>query len=68
MSDQFESDLLCRLAYQAWLDRGQPFGSPEIDWETAKRQLGIHPPVSVPTPAIPADLEQSQHNAARAHP
>lgn len=68
MSDQFECDLLCRLAYQSWLDRGQPFGSPEVDWEAAKRKLGIHPPVSVPTPEIPANLEQSQHIAARAHP
>lgn len=34
-----EYELLRNLAYQFWLDRGQPHGSPEIDWSRAQQQL-----------------------------
>ena len=27
------------LAYQSWVDRGRPIGSPEVDWHTAVEQL-----------------------------
>ncbi len=30
-----DHELISRLAYQLWLDRGQPLGSPEIDWNLA---------------------------------
>ena len=42
-----EYTLLCELAYQSWLDRGQPMGSPETDWIFAKAQIGLHAPVVV---------------------
>jgi hypothetical protein len=31
-----------RYAYQAWVERGKPIGSPEVDWETAKEMLRTH--------------------------
>jgi Protein of unknown function (DUF2934) len=30
------------LAYQFWLDRGAPFGSPDIDWFRAEDELKNH--------------------------
>lgn len=27
------------LAYQLWLERGSPMGSPEIDWQRAEQEL-----------------------------
>lgn len=39
MSNTDEHDLLRSLAYQSWLDRGQPHGSPEVDWSHAQQQL-----------------------------
>jgi hypothetical protein len=38
--DQYE--LLRRLAYAAWLDRGQPIGSPEVDWQRAVELLDVY--------------------------
>jgi len=32
-------EALTSLAYQSWLDRGQPIGSPEIDWTIAEQKL-----------------------------
>jgi hypothetical protein len=40
-----EYELLCKLAYQSWMARGQPHGSPEVDWDFAKAELATHPPV-----------------------
>jgi hypothetical protein len=40
MSSAEQHALLEQLAYQAWLDRGQPIGSPEIDWQSAHASLG----------------------------
>jgi hypothetical protein len=37
-----EQELLQRYAYQAWLERGKPIGSPEVDWEKAKAMLHAH--------------------------
>ena len=28
-----------RLAYDLWVQRGRPFGSPEVDWFAAERAL-----------------------------
>ena len=30
---------VAQLAYLFWEERGQPFGSPEIDWSRAEREL-----------------------------
>ncbi len=68
MADPFEHELLCKLAYQSWLQRGCPHGSPEVDWEHAKRSLGTHPPESMPNPPVPNDLKQTEIRAARARP
>ena len=32
MTAKYEHDDIARIAYRSWLDRGQPDGSPEIDW------------------------------------
>jgi len=32
MTAKYEHDDIAEIAYRAWLDRGQPDGSPEIDW------------------------------------
>jgi hypothetical protein len=40
MSSQYvRHEILTSLAYQSWLDRGQPIGSPEIDWTIAEQKL-----------------------------
>lgn len=31
--------LLRRLAYESWLARGMPEGSPDVDWTSAEKQL-----------------------------
>ena len=33
------SELLKKLAYEFWEQRGRPFGSPEIDWQRAEERL-----------------------------
>lgn len=30
------------LAYQLWMDRGSPIGSPEIDWFEAEARIQLH--------------------------
>jgi hypothetical protein len=30
-------ELVAKLAYQYWEERGHPFGSPEVDWLRAER-------------------------------
>lgn len=32
MTARYEHDDIARIAYRSWLDRGQPEGSPEVDW------------------------------------
>jgi Protein of unknown function (DUF2934) len=32
-------DFVAKLAYQYWEERGRPFGSPEIDWFRAERDV-----------------------------
>ena len=34
-------DQISSLAYQFWKERGEPFGSPEIDWERAEATLQL---------------------------
>jgi hypothetical protein len=36
---QRETGQIAALAYQLWLDRGGPYGSPEEDWLRAEREL-----------------------------
>lgn len=42
-----EEELLKTLAHQAWLERGQPIGSPHIDWERARTLLHHYHRVSL---------------------
>ena len=35
------------LAYQLWEERGQPWGSPEVDWLQAESQLTLVEPESL---------------------
>jgi len=32
MTAKYQHDDIAKIAYRSWLDRGQPDGSPEIDW------------------------------------
>jgi hypothetical protein len=34
-----DSEDIARLAYLIWEERGRPFGSAEVDWYEAERQL-----------------------------
>jgi hypothetical protein len=64
LSDDQQQQMLERLAYQAWLNRGCPHGSPEVDWHQAinilNTQLTLF--VSEQTPS-----EQRSHHHAERH-
>jgi len=32
-------ELVAKLAYRLWEERGRPFGSPEVDWFAAERTV-----------------------------
>ena len=36
-----------RQAYRSWEARGRPFGSPEVDWYAAERELAVLEPGGV---------------------
>lgn len=42
MQTSDEQQMLQNLAYQAWLERGRPLGSPEVDWERAQQLLQLY--------------------------
>jgi hypothetical protein len=54
----FEHDhqILERLAYEAWLRRGKPVGSPEVDWDEACRQLEAQQFDQEPPPSAPGSM------------
>lgn len=54
---KYEHDDIARIAYLAWLERGQPDGSPEVDWYYA---------VSVVT--NPEEIQPEQVNATSKRP
>jgi hypothetical protein len=57
----YDFDLLCQLAFQSWLDRGQPLGTPVIDDGFVKSQLGE--PTQVYTQHVAtSDTMTSSHN------
>ena len=35
MRPRFNHDEIAEIAYQAWVERGQPMGTPEVDWNYA---------------------------------
>lgn len=39
-SDNMHTQIAIR-AYQRWVNRGRPIGSPEVDWVNAEEDLGI---------------------------
>lgn len=39
---------VARLAYLFWEQRGRPFGSPEVDWWRAERELTVRSEASYP--------------------
>ncbi|MBV8213832.1 MAG: DUF2934 domain-containing protein [Verrucomicrobia bacterium] len=48
-------DLLNKLAYESWEERGRPEGSPEVDWQKAEERLssyGLDSPVDPPLSAF----------------
>jgi hypothetical protein len=38
-SHQVDGDAIAKLAYELWVGRGRPIGSPEQDWYEAERIL-----------------------------
>jgi hypothetical protein len=45
MSDYFASELdelVKKLAYESWLARGRPVGSPEVDWQKAEEKIELY--------------------------
>ncbi len=55
MTAASDYDVLNKLAYQSWLDRGQPVGSPDIDWEYACNLLRASP-----TPPLTPSVSSQQ--------
>ena len=57
---ELDHQTLERLAYAAWLRRGQPIGSPEVDWTEACKELvarqGAQEIPSAPPGGAPTDL------------
>ena len=41
MTGAYWHDEIAKLAYEFWLRRGRPFGSPEIDWYAAENALRV---------------------------
>jgi len=60
-----------RRAYERWLERGSPLGSPELDWLEAERELSdaaraeSRTPVVVDTPAPLASSGVPRRRAPR---
>lgn len=48
-------DLLCQLAQQSWMDRGQSMASSGVDMEYAKSELGLN------NEFYPAQSRDEQH-------
>jgi hypothetical protein len=49
------NELLKKLAYEFWEQRGRPIGSPEVDWQNAEERLrsyGLDSPVGPPLSAF----------------
>jgi hypothetical protein len=44
MQKELDQEETQRLAYQLWLERGCPVGSPEQDWFRAEEELGREGP------------------------
>lgn len=61
MGPQVNQDDIARLAYQLWLERGCPQGSPEVDWERATQLLSFgsseQAPSGVPTSNDDAEID-----------
>ena len=36
------NELLQKLAYEFWEQRGRPVGSPEVDWQKAEESSGLY--------------------------
>ena len=56
-----EHRILERLAYESWLRRGRPIGSPEVDWEEATKRFAPNEGVDQELPSgapgnLPTDL------------
>jgi hypothetical protein len=50
-----------KLAYENWERRGRPFGSPEVDWQAAEKELASmfgERPESLPLSNIPLEPEE----------
>lgn len=49
-----QDDRIAALAYAYWIERGSPFGSPEVDWYRAIDTLTA--PSELPLAALPPGL------------
>lgn len=61
MTTKYEHDYIARIAYRSWLDRGQPDGSPEVDWYYA---VSI---VTNPQNVCPKSMESGPLNDFASH-
>ena len=55
-------ELVAKLAYQLWEERGRPFGSPEVDWFAAERAVYA---ALVASGLIAPSAHDSQHMAEK---
>jgi hypothetical protein len=64
MDEYFAGDvneLLKKLAYELWEQRGRPVGSPEVDWQKAEERLssyGFDFPVGPPLSAFSMEPDE----------
>lgn len=61
--DQESHSKLSVLAYQSWLDRGQPLDSPEIDWAVAEQKFAAQRLLDT-DPSTKSEVEHGEHSIA----
>lgn len=57
MSELFEGDfheVIKKLAYEFWEQRGRPTGSPEVDWQQAEEKMRSYGAASLVGPPLSA--------------
>jgi hypothetical protein len=66
--NQFETtnahEATARLAYDFWVQRGRPFGSPEVDWfaaEKAMDSLHAHDAATFYLPAFAMEADEGPY-------
>jgi hypothetical protein len=66
MQHATDSNSIRHRAYELWLERGSPDGSPDYDWEKAERELlavTTASPVAAPESSAPAPIVRKPRRA-----